>query len=80
MEVSGEISKKNEELGYGFVTVKGSDDVFFSPDSVYSDVSFPDLKIGQKVRIKVVETERGLFAASLSLATNKKSVQPDLSI
>lgn len=80
MEVSGEISKKNEDLGYGFVAVKGSEDVFFSPDSVYSDIAFADLKIGQKVRVVVTETERGLFAVSLSVVPSRKTLPPDLSL
>lgn len=81
LEVSGEIIKKNDELGYGFVSVKGSEDVFFSPDTVYSGTSFASLKVGEKVRLKVSETERGLFASSLSPAIQKKkSPEPEATI
>lgn len=81
MEVSGEITKKNEELGYGFVSVKGSEDVFFSPDTVYSGTSFANLKVGEKVTLRISETERGLFASALSPAFQKrKSPEPEASI
>lgn len=77
MEVFGEIAKKNNELGYGFVSVKGYDDVFISPDTEYNGTSFSNLKIGEKVALKVSETERGLFATSLSLAkSNKRLPEP----
>lgn len=81
MEVLGEITKKNEDLNYGFITVKGSDDIFFSPDTEYAGTSFSSLRVGEKVRIKIIETQRGLFAASLSAVSSKKmSPEPEASI
>ncbi len=81
MEVSGEIKKKNEELNYGFVSVKGSDDVFFSPDTQYSAVTFGSLKVGDKVKIQVKETDRGLFATSLTpVISKRKSPEPEASL
>ncbi len=81
MELSGEITKKNEDLGYGFISVKGSEDVFFSPDTEYAGTSFATLKVGEKVKIKVTETQRGLFASALSLAASKKkSPEPEASL
>ena len=81
MEVSGEIVKKNEELSYGFVSVKGSEDVFFSPDTEYGSITFGSLKIGDKVKIQVKETDRGLFATSLTPAISKrKSPEPEASL
>jgi cold shock CspA family protein len=81
LELSGEIKKKNEDLGYGFISSKGSDDIFFSPDTVYSGTSFASLQVGEKVKIKVSETERGLFAVSLSPAqSKKKSPEPEASL
>jgi cold shock CspA family protein len=81
LEVSGEITKKNEELGYGFVSVKGSEDIFFSPDTAYSGTSFATLKVGEKVTLRITETARGLFASALSPATQKRKYpEPEVSI
>ena len=81
MELSGEITKKNEELSYGFVSVKGSEDVFFSPDTAYSGTNFDLLKIGDKVKVEAKTTDRGLFATSLSTALLKRpSSAPEASI
>ena len=71
MELKGQIAKKNNELGYGFITVKGHDDIFFSPKTEYIATDFDSLRVGDKVQIKITETDRGLFAQSLSLAAKK---------
>jgi cold shock CspA family protein len=73
LEVIGQISKKNEELSYGFVAVKGSEDVFFSPKTEFSHTDFASLRVGDKVKIIVTETERGLFASSLSTVNKIKT-------
>lgn len=62
MEVIGQIIKKNNDLGYGFVAVKGSEDIFFSPKTGYISTNFESFNIGDKVKIEVTETDRGLFA------------------
>lgn len=81
MEVSGEIIKKNEELSYGFVSVKGYEDVFFSPDTEYSSVTFESLKVGDKVKVHIKETDRGLFATSLAPAASKRRApEPEVSL
>ena len=81
LETVGEIIKKNDELGYGFISVKGSEDVFFSPDTEYSGTTFSNLKIGEKVKIAVSETARGLFAIQLAAISEKrKSPEPEASL
>ncbi len=79
MELFGQIIKKSDELSYGFVSVKGSEDIFFSPDTEYSLITFGSLKVGDKVKIQVKETDRGLFATSLTPAKSK-SPQPESSL
>lgn len=71
MEVTGQITKKNNDLGYGFISVKGHDDVFFSPNTEYISTDFESLSVGDKVQIIIAETERGLFATLLSGISKK---------
>lgn len=78
MEVSGQIIKKNEDLGYGFISVKGSDDIFFSPESGIAGTEFSGLRVGDKVKVIVVETDRGLFAKSIVAAVvRKQTTEPE---
>ena len=70
MELSGQIIKINEELNYGFVSVKGHEDVFFSPNTEYISVTFGSLKVGDRVKIHVKNTERGLLAVSIAPASS----------
>jgi len=63
----GKVSKKNVELEYGFVTVPKLGDVFFNLETVFENISYVDVVVGQKVKIKITETPRGLFANSVSL-------------
>lgn|GEM_PF-3371400 len=72
MEATGQITKKNNDLGYGFISVKGHDDVFFSPKTEYISTDFGSLSVGDKVQIIITETERGLFATSLSNISKKQ--------
>lgn len=79
MELNGQITKKNNELSYGFITVKGHDDIFFSPKTEYIATNFESLRVGDKVKIKMTETDRGLFAVSLSLAVGRnKSLEAEM--
>jgi cold shock CspA family protein len=66
LEVIGQIIKKNNDLGYGFVAVKGSDDIFFSPKTEFIATTFEQLNVGDKVKVIVLETDRGLFASKLN--------------
>ena len=72
MEVTGKINKINEDLGYGFIKCPKLDDVFFSEKSTLLGVTFTQLKVNDSVRVLVKETERGLFAESLSLDHSKR--------
>lgn len=76
MKISGKVVIiVNDELEfggkmqYGFVKVKGMKSVFFnSTISVFLNTSFEDLKIGDRVRITVKQTDRGPFAENLILS------------
>lgn len=63
--------KGANRVQYGFVKVKGMEDVFFNILSSFQNISFEDLKIGDKVRISVKQTDRGPFAESLFLAEQR---------
>lgn len=69
--ITGSISKINTDLRYGFVEVPKMGKVFFSKNTVYANTTFTKLEIGMKVKISAKETERGLFAESLSLTSLK---------
>ena len=79
MQVSGKIVIiVNDKLGfggrmrYGFVKVKGMENVFFnSTISVFLNTSFEDLKVDDRVRITVKETDRGPFAENLTLSKRR---------
>lgn len=67
------------KMQYGFVKVKGmDDDVFFNTLSSFQDTSFEDLKIGDRVRISIKQTDRGPFAESLILSSRRsqKEISP----
>jgi cold shock CspA family protein len=77
--VNGIISKVNQDLGYGFIT-SNLGEVFFNEETSYSDGDFQSLKIGEKVKIKVSETSRGLFATTVQVVTNEKKVNAERSL
>jgi cold shock CspA family protein len=72
MELMGKITKKNDDLSYGFVNVPKLGDIFFSKDTSFSNTSFEDIIIGQKVKITAVETPRGLFAADFQIVQEQQ--------
>ena len=73
MHYTGTITKLNDELKYGFLKVSNLGDIFFSEDSTLSgNLTFDSLEVGQKLQIKMIETERGMFAKSLSEELPKK--------
>lgn len=74
MELIGKITTKNDDLNYGFVNVPKLGDIFFSKDTKFSNTSFNDLQIGQKVQITATETPRGLFATNFQLAPERASL------
>ena len=84
--VSGKITilvddkpESGNKIQYGFVTVKGmKEDVFFNTLSSFQNTSFEDLKIGDRVRISIKQTDRGPFAESLTLSSRRhqKEISP----
>ncbi|MDE0119570.1 MAG: cold shock domain-containing protein [Bdellovibrionales bacterium] len=71
------------KMQYGFVKVKGmNDDIFFNTLSSFQNTSFEDLKIGDRVRISVKQTDRGPFAESLILSSQRleKEISPPLEV
>lgn len=72
MELMGKITKKNDDLSYGFVNVPKLGDIFFSKDTSFTNTSFEDIIIGQKVKIMAVETPRGLFAANFQIVQEQQ--------
>ena len=77
MSASGTIFKINNDLEYGFIKIESMDNVFFSIKSELSSVAFQDLKVGDKVRISIEKTSRGLFAKTLSLDGSKDNQLPE---
>lgn len=75
MELVGKITKKNDDLNYGFVNVPKLGDIFFSKDTTFSNTSFEELNVGQKVKILATETPRGLFATSFEIVLEKVRFQ-----
>lgn len=81
VELIGKITTKNDDLSYGFVSVPKFGDIFFSKDTTFSDTTFDDVCIDQKVKITAVETARGLFATSFQLVSiQKPKVSPEQAI
>lgn len=68
LEKVGVVRELISGLNSGFIELSGSDQIFFSPATEFSNIDFTDLKIGQKVQFSAIETERGLFASKLSKA------------
>lgn len=80
MELMGKITKKNDDLNYGFVNVPKLGDIFFSKDTSFTNTSFEDIIIGQKVKITAVETPRGLFAANFQILDQQKKMNVEQSL
>ena len=57
-------------IQYGFVQVKDmEEDVFFNTLTSFENTAFENLKIGDKVKVFVKQTDRGPLAESLSLSS-----------
>jgi cold shock CspA family protein len=74
MELVGRVSKKNDDLSYGFVSVPKLGDIFFSEDTSFSNTTFENINIGQKVKITTVETPRGLFAVNFQIVSDQQTI------
>lgn len=65
---TGKILKINNDLKYGFVKVQKLGDVFYSLKTSFQETNFETLKVNDRVNLSIVDTDRGLFAESLSLS------------
>ncbi len=50
---------KNLREGYGFITVKGENDVFFHMSGCTEDSPFNDLTVGDEVEFEMGESRKG---------------------
>ncbi len=80
MKVKGKISKIHSDLNFGMVTVPKYGKIFFSSETAFGSYSFDDFKTDEEVELEFIETERGMFAKSLSKSTSKSKFQPEASI
>jgi hypothetical protein len=58
------------------VTVPKHGKVFFSLETTFGAASFNDFKTDDDVELEFIETERGLFAKTLSKTVSKSKFQP----
>jgi CspA family cold shock protein len=61
--------KKVTDKGFGFITVEGSDDVFFHMSSLTAGVSFDQLQPGQAVEFEMGQGPKGPKAENVRLVT-----------
>ena len=66
--MKGEIIKKIDHRGFGFIQAEDSEDEIFFHFSELKEVSFEELKIGQKVEFEIKEDPRGPQASDVKLA------------
>lgn len=62
----------NDDLNYGLVNVPKLGETFFSKDTIFSNTTFDDVKIDQKVKVTAIETDRSLFATSFQIVSVEK--------
>ena len=80
MKVKGKISKIHSDLNFGMVTVPKHGKVFFSSETILGSFRFDDFKTDDDVELEFIETERGLFAKSLSKTVSKSKLQPKATV
>jgi hypothetical protein len=78
MKVKGKISKIHSDLNFGMVTVPKHGKIFFSSETVFGTSSFNDFNTDDDVELEFIETDRGLFAKSLSKTASKLKFQPEV--
>ena len=64
---TGVVKWFNNEKGFGFISVEGSDDVFVHFSAIQKD-GYKTLEEGQAVNFEIVEGARGPQAANVTLA------------
>ena len=62
--MKGTVKMFNKEKGYGFIHTEENTDVFFHYSSLVMD-DYKTAEIGEKVRLDVEESARGLRAANI---------------
>jgi CspA family cold shock protein len=65
--INGTVKWFNAEKGFGFITGEDGNDVFVHFSQINKD-GFKTLEEGQKVTFDVVEGQKGLQAANVTLA------------
>lgn len=65
--INGTVKWFNSEKGFGFITSEDGKDVFVHFSQINKD-GFKTLEEGQSVTFEIVEGEKGLQAANVSLA------------
>ena len=66
------IIKTKTEKGFGFITVEGSDDVFFHHSACNGQYEM--LEVGQKVQFNVVKGDKGPKAEDVSAVSGNDDV------
>ena len=75
MLAQGTVKWFSNEKGYGFIEREGGDDVFVHFSAITMD-GYKTLVEGQKVEFDVVQGDKGLQAANVSLRTPESSSAP----
>ncbi len=68
----GAIERLFEGEGYGFIAADDSQDVYFDRESLVAG-NWNDLKVGTKLRFRIMLGEKGPYAANVSVAENQKA-------
>lgn len=59
------VIKKKTEKGFGFITVEGQEKDLFFHSNALVDVTFDELKEGDKVTFDTEETQKGMNATNV---------------
>lgn len=65
--INGTVKWFNSEKGFGFITAEDGKDVFVHFSQINKD-GFKTLEEGQSVKFEIVEGQKGLQAANVTLA------------
>ncbi|TSC59786.1 MAG: Cold shock protein [Candidatus Peregrinibacteria bacterium Greene0416_62] len=70
------IIKTKTDKGFGFITVQGSDDVFFHHSACNGQ--FENLQVGQTVQFDVEQGEKGPKASNVSAVSGNDTVESEV--